>query len=86
MIDKKIDVIKKFRIADNDTGSAFVQIAIFTNRIANLTSHLQTFKKDFACRVGLLKIIGKRKRLMDYLRKKDERGYKNLIKILSIRG
>lgn len=86
MITEKTEIIKKFRIADNDTGSPFVQIAIFTERITNLTRHLQTFKKDFACRVGLLKIIGRRKRLMNYLKKNDAQGYHNLIEMLNIRG
>ncbi|AHX11035.1 ribosomal protein S15 [Neorickettsia helminthoeca str. Oregon] len=85
MINEKSEIIKKFRIADNDTGSAFVQVALFTERINNLTRHLQEFKKDYASRLGLLKIISKRRRLLNYLAKNDQQGCKNLIKMLNIR-
>lgn len=85
MVNEKSEVIRKFRIADNDTGSAFVQVALFTRRISNLTRHLQEFKKDYASRLGLLKIISKRRRLLNYLARSDRNGCKNLMKVLNIR-
>ncbi|ACT69065.1 30S ribosomal protein S15 [Neorickettsia risticii] len=85
MVNEKAEVIKKFRTADNDTGSAFVQVALFTRRINNLTRHLQGFKKDYSSRLGLLKIISKRRRLLNYLAKNDRQGCKNLMEMLDIR-
>ena len=68
-----------------DTGSAESQIALFTTRIADLTEHLKTPKKDFATRLGLLKLVGKRRRLLNYLQKNDIERYRAIIAELGIR-
>ena len=68
-----------------DTGSPESQIALFTHRINHLTAHLKTNKKDFSTRQGLLKLVGKRRRLLDYLFKKDIERYRSIIKELEIR-
>jgi small subunit ribosomal protein S15 len=85
MVNEKSEIIKKFRTSNDDTGSPSLQIAIFTHRINNLTRHLQEFKKDFSSRLGLLKIISKRRSLLNYLKKKNEQDYQNLVKMLNIR-
>jgi small subunit ribosomal protein S15 len=69
----------------NDTGSPEVQVGIFTSRIQSLTGHLKTHKKDNHSRRGLLQLVGKRRRLLDYLRKQDLTRYQNLVKKLGIR-
>lgn len=81
---------KQQLIADNatksgDTGSPQVQIAILTERINNLSSHMQTNKKDFSSRRGLLKLVATRRKLLDYLKRKDEKSYTALIEKLGIR-
>jgi small subunit ribosomal protein S15 len=68
-----------------DTGSPESQIALFTHRINHLTSHLQKNKKDYSTQQGLLKLVGKRRRLLDYLYKKDIERYRSIIKELNIR-
>jgi len=83
--DRKAEVIQKFAGAEKDTGSPEVQVAILTERITNLTEHLKTHAKDFHSRRGLLVMVGKRRRLLDYVRKKDEERYKTLIGELGIR-
>ena len=83
--DRKAEVIQKFDGAEKDTGSPEVQVAILTERITNLTEHLKTHAKDFHSRRGLLVMVGKRRRLLDYVRKKDEERYKTLIGELGIR-
>ena len=83
--EKKQNVIKDFATGKNDTGSAHVQIAILTERINNLTEHFKTHKKDFHSRRGLLVLIGKRRGLLDYLKRKDEAAYQDIIKKLGIR-
>ncbi len=83
--DRKAEVIQKFAGAEKDTGSPEVQVAILTERITNLTEHLKTHAKDFHSRRGLLVMVGKRRRLLDYVRKKDEARYKTLIGELGIR-
>ena len=83
--DRKAEVIQKFGGAEKDTGSPEVQVAILTERITNLTEHLKTHAKDFHSRRGLLVMVGKRRRLLDYVRKKDEARYKTLIGELGIR-
>ena len=83
--DRKAEVIKKFAGNEKDSGSAEVQVAILTERISNLTEHLKTHAKDFHSRRGLLVMVGKRRRLLDYVRKKDEARYKSLIGELGIR-
>lgn len=83
----KQDLFKKHGTAksEKDTGSAESQIALFTHRIAHLTEHLKTNKKDHATRLGLLKLVGKRRRLLDYLYKKDIERYRAIIAELKIR-
>ena len=83
---EKEKVIKKYRLHDTDTGSAEVQIAIHTERIKNLTEHLKTFPKDHHSRRGLLLLVGKRRKLMRYLKDVDIERYRKIIKELKIRG
>ena len=82
---QKTELIKTFRTHDADTGSAQVQIAVLSARIAQLTEHLKTFKKDYSSRRGLLKMVGRRRRLLNFLRIEDFRGYTDLISRLGIR-
>ncbi|PIP13699.1 MAG: 30S ribosomal protein S15 [bacterium (Candidatus Stahlbacteria) CG23_combo_of_CG06-09_8_20_14_all_34_7] len=83
--EKKQDLITKFKITENDTGSPEVQIAILTERINMIAEHLQKFTKDIHSRRGLLQLVGKRRRLLDYLMNKDFERYKKVIKELNIR-
>ena len=83
---KKSEIIKEFSRGENDTGSPEVQIALITNRIIYLTEHLKINKKDHSSRLGLLKLVGQRKRLLRYLKSKDFNRYSELIKTLGIRG
>ena len=83
--EKKEKVISKFKVHDTDVGSTQVQIAILTERIKSLTGHLKTHKKDFHSRRGLLQLVGRRKRLLEYLRDKDYDSYKKLIESLKLR-
>ncbi|WP_297193232.1 30S ribosomal protein S15 [uncultured Campylobacter sp.] len=82
---KKSQIISKFARKENDTGSTEVQVALLSARIAELTEHLKIFKKDFSSRLGLLKMVGKRKRLLNYLKKKDYAKYSKLINDLNLR-
>jgi len=82
--DKTI-IVEKFRNNQKDTGSPEVQIAIFSEQIKKLTEHLKTHKKDEHSRRGLLKMVGKRRRLLDYLAKKDTRKYEKVIGELGLR-
>ncbi len=82
---QKQQVISKFKTHEVDTGSASVQIALLTERINNLSEHFKKFKKDFHSRRGLLALVGKRRRLLSYLKKKDARKYESVIKDLSLR-
>jgi small subunit ribosomal protein S15 len=82
---QKSQIIQEFARNNKDTGSPEVQIAIFTARINQLTEHLKVNKKDHASRLGLLKIVGKRKRLMKYLKKTNREFYDKTIKSLGIR-
>ena len=82
--DKK-NLIKDYATKEGDTGSPEVQVAILTKRIANLTEHFKTHKKDNHSRRGLLKMVSLRRKLLDYMREKDENRYKELIKRLEIR-
>ena len=84
--EEKAAIINKFKINSEDTGSPEVQIAIMTDRINYLTQHLKIHKKDYHSRLGLLKLVGKRKRLLNYLKKESPQRYENLIKKLKIRG
>ena len=82
---RKSAVIKNNQTKPNDTGSADVQVAILTDRINYLSEHLQTHKKDFHSRRGLLVMVAKRRKLLDYLKRTDEARYKTLIERLNIR-
>ncbi|WP_424688012.1 MAG: 30S ribosomal protein S15 [Halarcobacter ebronensis] len=84
--DVKAEIIAKYRREDNDTGSAEVQIALLTEQVKVLTEHLKTNKKDHSSRLGLLKMVGKRKRLLAYLRKTDYSRFTSLIADLGIRA
>ena len=86
-IDKKTkqDLIKKFAKKENDTGSPEVQVAILTTRITNLSEHFKTHKKDNHSRRGLLKLVSQRRKILDYVKTKDENRYKTLIEQLGIR-
>lgn len=81
----KAEVIEKFATKKGDTGSPEVQVAILTTRINELSEHMQEHKKDFHSRRGLLAMVAKRRKLLDYLKKKDEGRYQALIKELGIR-
>ncbi len=83
--EEKKEIIEKFKINERDSGSPEVQIALLTERIKKLTEHLKVHKKDFHSRVGLLKMIGKRRRLLRYLQEKDIERYKRLIQELGLR-
>lgn len=83
--EEKAELIKKFGKSDNDSGSAEVQVAILTVRIRNLTEHLKVHKKDHHTRRGLMMLVGKRRRLLTYLKKRDIEGYRALIAELGIR-
>ncbi len=83
--DVKNEILKKFRVHEKDTGSPEVQIALLTKRINELNEHFKTHKKDYHSRRGLLKLVGRRKRLLEYLKRKDYDRYKKLIKELSLR-
>ena len=81
----KKEVIKKFAEHEKDTGSCKVQIALLTERINGLTDHFKSHKKDFNSRVGLLRMVGKRKRLLDYLKKENLEKYRELTDKLSLK-
>lgn len=81
----KTDLIERFRTHDSDTGSPEVQIAILSTRIAELTEHFKTHKKDHASRRGLLMLVSKRRRLLDYLKTHDTDRYRDVIGKLGIR-
>ncbi|NOR57297.1 MAG: 30S ribosomal protein S15 [Sulfurimonas sp.] len=82
---KKQEIVTKYGRSESDTGSSEVQIALLTTRIAELTEHLKTFKKDHASRLGLLKLVGQRRRLMKYFKRKDKEAYLKLVEKLEIR-
>lgn len=83
--EKKTKIVKDLQASKTDTGSAAVQVGIFTERIRELTEHLKQNKKDFAARRGLLQLVGKRKRLLQYIADQDGQAYLALIKKLGIR-
>ena len=87
MLDKeeKEKIIKSYKVHPKDTGSPEVQIAILTNRINSLTQHFATHKKDHHSRTGLLKMVGRRKRLLEYLKSEDAKRYEAVIKKLKLR-
>jgi small subunit ribosomal protein S15 len=83
--ERKTEVISEYRRAESDTGSPEVQIAVLTNRIVALTDHMKSHKHDHASRRGLLKLVSRRRRLLDYLRRTDADCYRDIIGRLSIR-
>ncbi len=84
-IEKKKSLIEQFRVHDGDTGSPEVQIALLTERVNSLTDHFKQHTKDHHSRRGLLMLIGKRRGLIEYLRKKDTQRYRTIIEKLGIR-
>jgi len=82
---KKSETIKKYATNKNDTGSPEVQVALLTNRINALTEHMKTHKKDMGSRRGLLLMVSKRRRHLNYLKKVDPKGYEKLIDSLGLR-
>jgi small subunit ribosomal protein S15 len=83
--EKKQEIIEKFRVHEKDSGSPEVQIALLTERIRELTNHFQVHKKDFHSRRGLLKLVGQRRRLLDYLKAKRIEKYRRIVKELGLR-
>jgi len=83
--EQKLEIFKEYGKTEQDTGSAEAQIALFTTRIKQLTEHLKIYKKDHASRRGLLKIVGKRRQLLNYLYNKDINRYRDIIQKLGIR-
>ncbi|MDD4296326.1 MAG: 30S ribosomal protein S15 [Ruminiclostridium sp.] len=81
----KLEIIEAYKLHDGDTGSPEVQIALLTDRIVNLTEHLKVNKKDHHSRRGLLKMVGQRRGLLNYLMKKDINRYRDIIARLNIR-
>jgi small subunit ribosomal protein S15 len=81
----KQKLIEEYRLDEKDTGSSFVQIAVLTERIQNLTEHLKVHKKDHHSRRGLLILVGKRRSLLNYVKKSDVKAYRSLIERLGLR-
>ena len=84
-VERKQALMKEYATAEGDTGSPEVQVALLSERIKNLTDHLQSHEKDFHSRRGLLVMVGQRRRLLDYLKHKNDRRYKELIERLGLR-
>ncbi|MEF3244689.1 MAG: 30S ribosomal protein S15 [Caldisericaceae bacterium] len=84
--EQKEEIFKKFGRHEGDTGSPEVQIAILTLRINNLTEHLKQFKKDFSSRRGLFKLVGERRKLLNYLKENDKERYERILKELDLRA
>ena len=83
--ERKAELIKEFARGDNDTGSPEVQVAVLSERIRNLTEHLKEHSKDFHSRRGLLIMVGQRRGLLDYLKRKNAKRYEDLIERLGLR-
>jgi small subunit ribosomal protein S15 len=83
--ERKQELISEFATKTNDTGSPEIQVAVLSERITNLTEHLKEHKKDFASRRGLLMMVGQRRRLLDYLKKKEDSRYSAGIQRLGLR-
>jgi small subunit ribosomal protein S15 len=81
----KAPTLEKYRAHESDTGSARVQVAVLTDRINYLTEHFRTHHKDHHGRLGLLKMVGKRRRLLDYMKRTDVTGYRALVQELGLR-
>ena len=84
-VDAKKNIIEEFKQHDNDTGSPEVQVALLTKRITYLTDHFKEHKHDYHSRNGLLKLVGQRRKLLNYLRSKDVNRYRELIRRLNLR-
>ncbi|MGC9323382.1 MAG: 30S ribosomal protein S15 [Desulfomonilia bacterium] len=84
-IEEKKDIINKFKKNEKDTGSPDVQVAILTKRINDLTEHFKVHKKDHHSRRGLLMLVGQRRRLLNYIKAKDAKRYRELLEALSLR-
>ncbi len=84
-VEVKSEIIAEYRVHDTDTGSSEVQVALLTNRINELTEHFKTHKKDHHGRRGLLKLVGRRRRLLAYLKQQDIERYRQTIKRLGLR-
>ncbi|MCP3889633.1 MAG: 30S ribosomal protein S15 [Desulfobulbaceae bacterium] len=82
---KKNEIIEKFKVHETDTGSSEVQIALLTDRIKYLTEHFKVHKKDHHSRQGLLKLVGQRRSLLDYLKRKDVNKYRTILQELGLR-
>ncbi len=82
---EKLEIIKQFGKNEQDSGSTAVQVALLSNRINALQSHLEKFKKDFSTKRGLLTLVSQRKKLLSYLQREDEAAYKDVIKRLGLR-
>ena len=82
---KTVEIVKDYGSNEKDSGSASVQVAILTERIKNLTEHLKIHKKDFGSRRGLLSMVGQRRNLLQYIKKKNDASYQELIKALGLR-
>ncbi|MEE9195069.1 MAG: 30S ribosomal protein S15 [Alphaproteobacteria bacterium] len=83
--EKKTELIKQYARAEGDTGSPEVQVSVLSERIGNLTEHLKVHKKDFHSRRGLLKMVSRRRGLLDYLKRKNPNRYEEMIKSLGLR-
>lgn len=83
--ERTAELVAKFGASDKDSGSAAVQVAILTERIVNLTEHMKVHKKDFGSRRGLLTMVGQRRHLLDYIKRRNEQAYKDLIAELGLR-
>lgn len=83
--EKKQELLSNYQVHGSDTGSPEVQIALYTERIKELTEHFKVHKKDHSSRLGLLKLVGQRRKLLDYLKKKDLDRYKAIIEKLKLR-
>ena len=83
--EKKLEIFKKHGKSEINTGSSEAQIALFSYRINHLTQHLKLYKKDFSSQRALLKLVGKRRRLLDYLKDRDIQRYRDVVKALNLR-
>ena len=84
--ERKQEIMGEYQTHDTDTGSAEVQVALLTARVKQLSDHLKVHKQDYSCQRGLMRTIGRRKRLLAYIQKQDSERYKSLISRLGIRG
>lgn len=84
-VEKKQEIVKNFGKSETNTGTSEVQIALFTEKINHLTEHLKVYKKDFSTQRALLRLVGKRRRLLDYLKEIDIEKYRAIIKELNLR-